>query len=68
MTTLVLKNNIERKKLDALLAFLKSWGIEFEIKQGKKNQSQEFTLNHTIWEGTDIDAKELRTNAWNKSR
>ncbi|MDR0575205.1 MAG: hypothetical protein LBG96_14510 [Tannerella sp.] len=36
MTELIIKNDIEKKKMDGLLLFLKSWDIEAEIKPAKK--------------------------------
>jgi hypothetical protein len=36
MTELIIKNDIEKKKMDGLLLFLKSWDIDAEIKPAKK--------------------------------
>jgi hypothetical protein len=33
MTELIIENDVEKKKLDGLLIFLKSWGIEAKVRQ-----------------------------------
>ncbi|GHV22741.1 hypothetical protein FACS189428_5250 [Clostridia bacterium] len=39
MTELILKNRIPRPKMDALLTFLNTWGIEAEVKQNSRKQT-----------------------------
>jgi hypothetical protein len=36
MVELVLKNNIKKEKMDALLHFLKVWEIDIEVKNAHK--------------------------------
>jgi len=66
MVELVLKNEIKKEKMDALLQFLKVWDIDIEIKNipipYKKNN--DFSLSAGIWKDYDIDATELRKQAW----
>nr|MBC7613556.1 hypothetical protein [Pseudopedobacter sp.] len=55
--------------MDALIQFLKSWDIEAEVKSEKpisKNQKIEFSLSAGLWKDSDIDANELRKQAWSK--
>jgi hypothetical protein len=39
MTELILKNTISRPRIDALLTFLNTWGIDAEIKQENHRQT-----------------------------
>ncbi len=68
MVQLILKNKIEKSKLDALLYFLKSWDIDAELVapviSGKKHK--EFTLAAGIWKDYDINAAALRKQAWSR--
>jgi hypothetical protein len=41
MTELILKQRIPRPKMDALLTFLNTWGIEAEVKQSSKPTARE---------------------------
>jgi hypothetical protein len=41
MTQITLKNHIDQSKLDALLLFLNSWGIEAEINATKVRTAKE---------------------------
>jgi hypothetical protein len=70
MIELVLKNDIQKEKMDALLHFLKSWDIDIEIKnipQAKKS-NKDFSLSAGIWKDYDINATELRKQAWKISK
>jgi hypothetical protein len=44
MTELVIKNNIEKKKMEGLLLFLKSWDIEVEIKPAMDDNCHEIIV------------------------
>ncbi len=70
MTEIILKSNIEQSKMEALLLFLKSWGIEAEVKKSvsKIKSSSKLTLNAGIWENYNIDVADLRKNAWERSK
>jgi len=71
MTEIILKNAIEQSKMEALLFFLKSWGIEAEVKKSvskiKKKQAK-LTLNAGMWENYQINANDLRKNAWERTK
>lgn len=63
MTGLVLKGNIDQKKLDAIVVFLKSWDIDVEVKtvtRKKKEKKAIFTESFGMWADRDIDIKTIR--------
>lgn len=69
MTELILKKDIDENKMKALLAFLKSWGIDVELKKTVTipktvKKSQEFSLANGLWEDYQINSTELRKQAW----
>ena len=70
MTELVLKTDIKKEKMDALLHFLKSWDINVEVRNEPKSKSKNnaFTLSAGIWKDYDIDATELRKQAWKMTK
>ena len=70
MQYIVLKKELSQSKLNALLSFLKGWGVDAEVKSSNTeiNQmsSSEFTLNTEIWKDNEMSGSELRKNAWNR--
>ncbi len=66
MQHLVLKKDLSPTKLEALLHFLKSWDIEAELQNDKKaiKKNVAVALNEGMWKDYEIDAKDLRKNAW----
>ncbi|MDR2388197.1 MAG: hypothetical protein LBD89_00210 [Tannerellaceae bacterium] len=70
MTELILKTDIDARKMDVLLGLLKTWNIEVEVKPFQPigfapgNSGDEFPLTFGLWENRDIDARELRLKAW----
>jgi hypothetical protein len=70
MQQLILKQELSQSKIDALISFLKSWGVDAEVKSSIKSsktiQTTEFNLNTSIWKDRDIDSKELRNQAWSR--
>lgn len=71
MQQLIFKKNIEKSKMDALLNFLKSWDIEAELRKIAPETTKKktgFSLSVGIWEDYDIDANELRNQAWNRKK
>jgi len=68
MVELVLKNNIRKEKMDALLHFLRSWDIDIEIKNLPKakieKKNKDLSLSIGMWKDYDINATELRKKAW----
>jgi len=71
MIHLVLKNDIDKAKLDALLFFLKSWNIDVDLQVSPPVESKEekpFSLSAGLWKDYSIDAKQLRKQAWNRNQ
>jgi hypothetical protein len=70
MIQLILKNDIEKNKIDVLLSLLKSWNIEAEMKTITPTVTKKesvFSLSEGIWKDYNIDAKELRKKSWNRA-
>jgi len=66
MTELIFKNRIDKKKLDSIIFFLKSWNIDVEIKtiSSKKEKKEKlFSESFGMWADRDIDIKEIRQKA-----
>ena len=69
MTEIILKKDIDENKMKALLAFLKSWGIDVELKTTVKKtakKTHEFSLANGLWEDYQINSTELRKQAWQR--
>ena len=70
MQQLILKQELSKSKIDALISILKSWGVDVELKSTLKKEDKvlasEFTLNTSIWKDREIDSQELRKKAWNR--
>jgi len=70
MTELILKNKIDRHKLHSIVLFLKSWGIDAEIKttatQKKVKVEEPFSQSFGMWENRDIDIKKIRQKAFER--
>ena len=68
MVELVLKSDVKKEKMEALLYFLKSWDIDVEIKNTHRSKTMEnnndLSLSVGVWKDYDIDATELRKQAW----
>ncbi|MGN7989814.1 hypothetical protein ACTJKC_20890 [Pedobacter sp. 22226] len=69
MTEIILKDNLEQRKIDALLNFLKSWDIDAELRitnAEKSTETVEFSLSKGIWSDYDVNSEELRDKAWKR--
>jgi hypothetical protein len=69
MTEIILKDNVEQSKIDALLAFLKSSDIDVELRTVSPNKStktMKFSLSKGIWSDYNINSTELRDKAWKR--
>jgi hypothetical protein len=69
MTEIILKNNIDKNKIDALLSFLKSWGLDAELRTSNvttNKKSGKFTLSVGLWKDYTVSADELRKQAWQR--
>jgi hypothetical protein len=68
MTQIVLKNQINESNLDTLLSVLTSWNVNVEIDttaaaKKKPQKKTSLTLSVGMWEGRNIDSRELRRRA-----
>lgn len=70
MQQIILKKDIEKNKIEALLFFLKSWDIEVEFKNSVEvntKKKSDFSLSAGIWEDYKLDGSELRKQAWSRN-
>lgn len=71
MVEIILIDNIEKNKIDALLHFLKALNINAELKrnvQPDNRKKTEFSLSAGIWKNHKVDAVELRKQAWKRKK
>jgi len=74
MTELILKQDIDDNKMKALLEFLKSWGIDVELKINSdravnvRKKKKEFSLSVGLWDDYQINSSELRSQAWERNK
>lgn len=71
MVEIILKNNIEKSKIDTLLQLFKSWNIDAEVKKNEEpviRKKAKFSLSAGIWKNYSIDTGELRKQAWNRNK
>lgn len=68
MIVLKLKGKVSESRLQSVLDFLKSMKIEAEVAKSNPHTpadpSGSLTLHAGLWKDRDIDAAELRKNAW----
>jgi hypothetical protein len=68
MILLKLKGKVSDSRLQSVLDFLKSMKIDVEVTDSTNGdpikQSKNLTLHAGLWKEHDIDAAELRKNAW----
>ena len=68
MTQILLQNNIDNMQLDVLMGLFNSWNVDViiidEKKSEKKPFTQRFARTRGMWKDYNIDAKQLRRNAW----
>ena len=69
MTELILKNRIDQQRLNSIVIFLKSWGIEAEIKTTtipKIEVEKPFSQSFGMWADRDIDIKKIRKKTYER--
>ena len=68
MTQIILKNSIDNMQMSVLMGLFDSWNVNViiinEKKSEKKPFTQRFARTRGMWEDYDIDAKQLRRDAW----
>jgi hypothetical protein len=63
MTQLIFRENIGSAKINTLLAFLKTWGIEADVRHTPDKTSSNrdiFAAARGMWADYDIDIKQIR--------
>ena len=67
MTQISVKNKIDELQMAVLLQLLKSWNMEVEISYENTapvKKRKRFSKTRGMWQDYDIDAKQLRRDAW----
>ena len=68
MTQITLQNSIDNIQMNVLMGLFNSWNLDVIITEEKKPDnksfSQRFAKTRGIWKDYDIDAKQLRRDAW----
>jgi hypothetical protein len=60
MTELIIENDVEKSKLDGLLLFLRSWGIEAKVRQSsRKYKVPDETSNILSFSDADDNCREI---------
>lgn len=70
MQQIIIKRELDSAKIDALIKFLRAMEIDAELRTTsiETKQKSGFTLSKGLWKDYDIEATELRTKAWNRSK
>ncbi|MDR0567097.1 MAG: hypothetical protein LBG47_08715 [Prevotellaceae bacterium] len=73
MTQILFKNDIDQNKIDVLLHLIKSWNIDAEVMpsaspKSRRKKNEPLTLAVGMWEGRDIDDRQLREKAWGTAK
>ena len=67
MTQITLKNSIDNMQMSVLMGLFSSWNVDVVIKDEQKGNrpfSQRFARTRGIWKDYNINAKQLRRDAW----
>ena len=68
MTQIILQNNIDNMQMNVLMGLFNSWNVNViiteEEKSNEKQFSKHFARTRGMWKDYDIDAKQLRRDAW----
>ena len=68
MTQILLQNSIDNMKMNVLMGLFNSWNVNVVVTEEKKRENKSFTQRFAktrgMWKDYDIDAKQLRRDAW----
>jgi len=68
MTQILLQNSIDKMQMNVLMGLFNSWNVNVTIIDEKKPEDKPFTQRFArtrgMWKDYDIDAKQLRRDAW----
>jgi hypothetical protein len=71
MIQITLKNGIDRSQMNILLHLFSSWNVEAEVSEEtdeEKKTDKSISRTRGMWKDYDIEAKELRRQAWKLDR
>jgi hypothetical protein len=69
MTQLILKSRIDHQKLNSIVVFLKSWGIDAEVKTNSTPRTKvedPFSQSFGMWADREIDLKKIRQDVYQR--
>ena len=68
MTQILLQSSMDNMQMNVLMGLFNSWNVNVIIVDEKKSENKPFTQRFArtrgIWKDYDIDAKQLRHDAW----
>ena len=68
MTQIILQDRIDNMQMNVLMGLFNSWNVNVIITEEKKSEdkpfSKRFARTRGMWKDYDIDAKQLRRDAW----
>ena len=68
MTQITLQKSIDNTQMKVLMGLFNSWNLDVVITEEKKSKkipfSQRFARTRGMWKDYDINAKQLRQDAW----
>jgi len=68
MTQILLQNSIDNMQMNVLMGLFNSWNVDVVVKDEKKSDtktfSKRFARTRGMWKDYNIDAKQLRRDAW----
>jgi hypothetical protein len=68
MTQILLQNSIDNIQMNVLMGLFNSWNVDVVITDKKKSKNKPFTQRFArtrgMWKDYEIDAKQLRRDAW----
>ena len=68
MTQILLQSSMDNMQMNVLMGLFNSWNVNVIIIDEKKPENKPFTQRFArtrgMWKDYNIDAKQLRRNAW----
>jgi len=68
MTQILLKSRVDNIQMGVLMGLFDTWKVNVEITDDKKTEnksfSKRFARTRGMWKDYDINAKQLRRDAW----
>ena len=68
MMQITLQNSIDNMQMNVLMGLFNSWNVGVVVTEEKRSENkpflQRFAKTRGMWKDYDIDAKQLRRDAW----